>query len=59
MKTITIEIDEASAEIVSNMLLYYNLAKLKEAEAKDPFKDNSPYIIAIDNFLKAYDQAKK
>lgn len=58
-KTITIEIDEVSAEIVANMLLYYNLAQLKEAEAKDPFKDNSPYITAIENFIKAYDKAEK
>lgn len=59
MKTLTIEVDEVSAEIVANMLLYYNLAQLKEAEARDPFKDNSPYIVAIENFLKAFDQAKK
>lgn len=59
MRTLTIEIDEASAEIVANMLLYYNLYQLKEAEKQDQFKDNSPYINAIENFLKAFDQAKK
>ena len=55
---ITIEIDEVSAEIVANMLRYYNLHQLKEAEVKDPFKDNSPYIKSIENFLDAYEKAK-
>jgi len=59
MKTLTIEVDEASAQIVADMLLYYNLANLEEAERRDQFKDNSPYKNAIHNFLKAFDQAKK
>lgn len=59
MKTLTIEVDEISAKIVADTLLYYNLARLKEAEAKDPYLDNGYLIVAIENFLKAYDQAKK
>lgn len=58
MKTLTIEVDEASARIVADMLLY-NLANLEEAERRDQFKNNSPYKNAIHNFLKAFDQAKK
>lgn len=58
MKTITIEVDEVSAEIVADMLEYYNLHNLKMAEIKDPYKDNSPYIKAIENFLEAYEKAK-
>lgn len=57
MKNITITIDEVSAEIVTNMLEYFNLHNLKEAEKRDPFKDNSPYIRAIENFLEAYKKA--
>ena len=55
---LTIEIDEINAEIVMNMLEYYNLHNLKEAEKMDPFKDNSPYIRAIETFLNAYKKAK-
>lgn len=58
MKTITIEVDEVSVEIVANMLEYFNLHNLKEAEKQDPFKDNSPYIRAIETFLNAYKKAK-
>ena len=57
MKKLTIEIDEVSAEIVMNTLRYYNLPLLKEGEVRDPFKDNSPYIKAIENMLAAYDKA--
>ena len=59
MKTITITVDEVSAQIVANMLEYFNLHNLKEAERRDPFKDNSPYIRAIENFLDAYNKADK
>lgn len=59
MKTLTIEVDEVSAQLVADMLLYFNLANLEEGEKRDPFKDNSPYKNAIHNFLKAYDIAKK
>ena len=58
MKKLTIEVDEVSAEIVMNTLRYYNLPQLKLAEERDPFKDNSPYIKAIENMLSAYDNAK-
>lgn len=58
MRTITIEVDEVSAEIVANMLEYFNLHNLKEAERRDPYKDNSPYIKAIETFLEAYEKAK-
>lgn len=57
MKTITIKVNDTIAQIVANTLRYYNLHILKEAEKKDPFKDNSPYIRAIETFLKAYEEA--
>jgi len=56
-KKITIEIDEVSAKIVADMLEFFNLHNLKEVEKKDPFKDNSPYINAIETFLEAYKKA--
>ena len=59
MKNIIIEVDAISARIVADMLEYYNLYNLKEAEKRDPYKDNSPYIKAIEDFLKAYKSATK
>ena len=58
-KTITITLNPISARIVAEMLEYYNLYNLEEAEKRDPFKDNSPYINAIKDFLKAYKEASK
>lgn len=59
MKNITLTINEASACIVANTLEFYNLYMLKEAEKRDPLKDNSPYIKAIEDFLTAYKEATK
>ena len=58
MKTITLEIDAISARIVA-MIAEYNIDQLKQAEQRDAFKDNSPYIKALEDFLKAYESAKK
>lgn len=57
MKQLTITVDEVSAKIVADTLRYYNLVMLKQAEERDPLKDNSPYINAIEKCLEAYDKA--
>jgi len=59
MKNITITLNEISAQIVAETLEFYNLYMLEEAEKRDPFKDNSPYIKAIKDFLNAYKEATK
>ena len=58
MKNISITINEISARIVAEMLEFYNLPQLKRAEELDQYKDNSPYIKAIEDFLTAYKGAK-
>lgn len=58
MKKLTIKVDEVIAEIVMDILRYYNLPQMKLAEERDPFKDNTPYIAAVEKFLEAYDNAK-
>ena len=58
-KTITIKVDEISAKIVADMLRYYNLYRLKEAEDKDPYLNNDYLITAVEKFLEAYDKAVK
>ena len=56
---LTLKLDPISAKIVADMLEYYNLYNLEEAEKRDPFKDNSPYIKAIKSVLEAYKEATK
>ena len=58
-EALTLKLDPISARIVADMLEYYNLANLEEAEKRDPFKDNGYLIKAIKDFLKAYEEATK
>lgn len=58
-EALTLKLDPISARIVADMLEYYNLYNLEEAEKRDPFKDNSPYIKAIKSVLEAYKEATK
>lgn len=57
MEQLTIKVDKISARIVAEMLEFYNLYQLEQAEARDKFLDNSPYKKAIRDFLKSYNEA--
>ena len=58
MRKLTITLNEATARIIADMLQYYNLVGLMEAEKREQLKVNSPYINAIKDFLKAYEEAQ-
>lgn len=58
VKKINIEISEAAAKIVNDMLLYYVKPQLEKAEEMDEFKDNTPYKKAIDEFVDALKNGK-
>lgn len=57
MKTITIELSDATAKIVTD-LLEYNKSQLEMAEKADPFKDNGYLKKACDEAIEAINTAR-